>query len=339
MGKNKYNNILLTGGCGFIGTNFIKYIFNQPDFEGKIINIDALTYSGNKANLEDIYEAYGREKYFFYKVDICDKLEIDKVFEKHNIDCIIHFAAESHVDRSITGPSQFIKTNVVGTHNLLEVARKHWIKKDFNSKRFHHISTDEVYGSLGNEGYFYEDTCYNPRSPYSASKASSDHLVRSYYHTFGLPVTVSNCSNNYGPYQHPEKLIPLMITKMLNEERLPVYGKGENIRDWLYVEDHCSAVWEIVHGGRVGETYNVGGDNELKNIDLVYLLCETVAKYNDKNPDYYKKLISFVKDRLGHDYRYAINCDKIKRELKWIQKVDFKKGLDMTVNWYINNSK
>jgi len=339
MAENKYNNILLTGGCGFIGTNFIKYIFNQPGFKGKIINIDALTYSGNKANLEDIYEAYGHERYFFYKVDICDKLALEKVFEKHNIDCIIHFAAESHVDRSIAGPSQFIKTNVVGTHNLLEVARKYWIKDDFNNKRFHHISTDEVYGSLGSEGYFYEDTCYNPRSPYSASKASSDHLVRAYCHTFGLPVTVSNCSNNYGPYQFPEKLIPLMITKMLNEEKLPVYGKGKNIRDWLYVEDHCSAVWKIVHEGRVGETYNVGGDNELKNIDLVYLLCETVAKYNDKNPDYYKKLISFVKDRPGHDYRYAINCDKIKRELNWIQKVNFKKGLDTTVNWYISNLK
>ncbi|HCW92466.1 MAG TPA: dTDP-glucose 4,6-dehydratase, partial [Flexistipes sinusarabici] len=244
---NKYDNILVTGGCGFIGTNFIKYVLNKTNYNGNIINVDALTYSGNKLNLQDIYNRFGEKRYFFYKVDISDKLKIKNVFDKHNIDCIIHFAAETHVDRSIEKPAGFIKTNIVGTYNLLEIAKEKWGEGGSSNKRFHHISTDEVYGSLGHDGYFYENTCYDPRSPYSASKASSDHLVKSFFHTFGLPVTISNCSNNYGPYQFPKKLIPLMILNMLNGKALPVYGKGENVRDWLFVEDHCSAVWKIVN--------------------------------------------------------------------------------------------
>jgi len=298
---NKYDNILVTGGCGFIGTNFIKYVLNKTNYNGNIINVDALTYSGNKLNLQDIYNRFGEKRYFFYKVDISDKLKIKNVFDKHNIDCIIHFAAETHVDRSIEKPAGFIKTNIVGTYNLLEIAKEKWGEGGSSNKRFHHISTDEVYGSLGHDGYFYENTCYDPRSPYSASKASSDHLVKSFFHTFGLPVTISNCSNNYGPYQFPKKLIPLMILNMLNGKALPVYGKGENVRDWLFVEDHCSAVWKIVNEGMVGETYNVGGENEWRNIDLVNKICEIVAVKLGYNKHYFKNLIYFVEDRLGHD--------------------------------------
>lgn len=329
------NNILVTGGAGFIGSNFIRYVLEKANFKGKIINLDKLTYAGNLENLSDIEEKYGGKHYFFERGDICDVQKVREVFEKYQIDTVVHFAAESHVDRSIYGPKDFIETNIIGTFHLLETARFFW--KERQDVLFHHISTDEVYGSLGETGYFYENTPYDPRSPYSASKASSDHLVKAYYHTYGLPITLSNCSNNYGPYQFPEKLIPVMILNMLNEKNLPVYGDGKNIRDWLFVEDHNSAVWEIMKKGKTGETYNIGGENEWENIKLVLTLCEKMEKKMNKKSGYYKQLITFVKDRPGHDRRYAINCDKIKRELGWKQSVDFDKGLDLTIDWYLNH--
>jgi dTDP-glucose 4,6-dehydratase len=262
---------------------------------------------------------------------------VNELFKKYDIDTVIHFAAESHVDRSIHGPGEFIQTNIIGTFTLLEAARANWSGR--TDVLFHHVSTDEVYGSLGDTGFFFETTPYNPRSPYSASKASSDHLVMAYNHTYGLPVTMSNCSNNYGPYQFPEKLIPVMILNIKDEKSLPVYGDGKNIRDWLYVEDHNSAVWIIVNKGREGETYNIGGENEWENIKLVHELCAKMEKMTGKNDGYYQKLITYVKDRPGHDRRYAINCDKIKKELGWKQSVDFDKGLDLTVKWYLENTK
>ena len=325
--------ILVTGGSGFIGSNFIHYLFNLSDFSGTIINVDCLTYAGNPLNLEEIDKNYGGTRYFFEKVDITDHAALKAVFDKYEIDLIVHFAAESHVDRSITGPAAFINTNILGTFNLLELAREKNI-------RFHHISTDEVYGSLPEDdpdSKFLESTSYDPRSPYSASKASSDHLVRAYYHTYGLPVTLSNCSNNYGPYQFPEKLIPLMISNMLEEKPLPVYGDGKNIRDWLYVDDHCSGIWAILGKGTIGETYNIGGENEWTNIDLLNVLCEIVAEENGKSKDHYKKLITYVKDRAGHDRRYAIDCGKIKAELDWKQSVTFAEGLRRTVRWYLEH--
>jgi len=336
----RFKNIIVTGGCGFIGSNFIKYLFKQKDFKGKIINLDKLTYAGNPNNLVDIDEKFGNERYFFYKTDITEIDSIEEIFKNHNVDCIIHFAAESHVDRSITGPAEFIHTNIVGTFNLLELARKIWNNR--KDVLFHHISTDEVYGSLPEdkvEVKFEETTSYAPRSPYSASKASSDHLVMAYYHTYGMPVTISNCSNNYGPLQFPEKLIPLMINNMLEEKELPVYGDGKNIRDWLYVRDHCSAIWDIVNKGKRGETYNIGGENEWTNIELLHALCEIVAVEKGKDIDYYKRLITYVKDRAGHDRRYAINCDKVKTEFGWKQSVNFEQGLELTVKWYLNNSE
>jgi len=310
-----------------------------------------LTYAGNPENLTDIDSKFGGERYYFVQGDICDREKVEEAFEKYNIDTVVHFAAESHVDRSILGPEEFIRTNINGTFTLLDTAKKYWLdntqlnhstNSPLNqsstqpSPRFHHISTDEVYGSLGDTGYFYETTPYDPRSPYSASKASSDHLVRSYFHTYGLPVTISNCTNNYGPYHFPEKLIPLMILNMLEGKSLPVYGKGENVRDWLYVEDHNDAVWKILERGRIGETYNIGGENEWKNIDLVNKLCEIM---DEKCPakESYKNLITFVTDRPGHDHRYAINCDKIKDELGWKQSVTFEEGLRRTVDWYLEN--
>lgn len=331
----KFNNILVTGGCGFIGSNFIAYLFEKADFTGNIINADKLTYAGNPDNLKNIQAEYGNDRYFFEKTDIAKISEVKELFEKYEIDCVIHFAAESHVDRSITGPAEFIHTNIVGTFNLLELARKKWANRI--NVLFHHISTDEVYGSLGETGYFFEDSSYEPRSPYSASKASSDHIVMAYYHTYEMPVTISNCTNNYGPFQFPEKLIPLMINNMIEEKSLPVYGQGLNVRDWLFVEDHCSGIWEIVKNGRRGETYNIGGENEWTNIDLLNFLCEKVALLMGKEKDFYKNLITFVKDRAGHDQRYAINCDKIKNELGWKQSVSFEKGLELTVGWYLNN--
>lgn len=336
--KNSRLNLLITGGAGFIGSNFIRYLFEKVGFDGVVVNLDLLTYAGNLMNLEDIAQKYEGKNYFFEHGDICDREKVEEIFKKYEINTVIHFAAESHVDRSILGPDAFVKTNVYGTFTLLEAAKKFW-NGNFEGKRFHHISTDEVYGSLGETGYFYETTPYDPRSPYSASKAASDHLVRAYYHTYGLPVSISNCSNNYGPYHFPEKLIPLMILNMLEEKPLPVYGDGRNIRDWLYVEDHCSAVWKIVTEGKVGETYNIGGENEWENIKLVNKLCEIVATKTGKDKDYYKRLITFVKDRPGHDRRYAINCVKIKRELGWTQSVSFDEGLEKTVDWYLNNKK
>ena len=333
----KLLNIMVTGGAGFIGSNFIRNLFALKDFSGKIVNVDKLTYAGNPENLSDIEKRFGGGRYFFEHADVCDHGRIRGIFEKYEIDSVLHFAAESHVDRSIFGPGEFIQTNIMGTFTLLEVAREMW--KDRDDVLFHHVSTDEVYGSLGDTGYFFENTPYDPRSPYSASKASSDHLVLAYHHTYGLPVTLSNCSNNYGPYQFPEKLIPLMILNMKEEKPLPVYGDGRNIRDWLYVDDHNSAVWMIMNRGKSGETYNIGGENEWENIKLVNVLCEKTAARMGKDGDYYKRLITYVKDRPGHDRRYAINCDKLKKEIGWRQSVDFDRGLDRTVAWYLDNTE
>jgi len=315
MMKRKLKNILVTGGAGFIGSNFIHYIFKNTSFCGKIINVDKLTYAGNLENLQEIDNDYGGKRYFFEKADVCDFDEIKNIFEKYDIDTVVNFAAESHVDRSIFGPKEFIQTNIMGTFTLLEMVRENW--KGREDVLFHHISTDEVYGSIDEGEYFYEDTAYHK--------------------TYGLPVTVSNCSNNYGPYQFPEKLIPLMILNILEEKALPVYGDGRNVRDWLYVEDHCGAIWEILNKGEAGETYNIGGENEWENIKLVNFLCKKIGQLKGKDKDYHKRLITFVKDRPGHDRRYAINCDKIKRELGWKQKFNFEKGLDMTIRWYIGN--
>jgi len=333
--KRKLKNILVTGGAGFIGSNFIHYLFKKNSFKGKVINADKLTYAGNLENLQKIEKKYGGERYFFERIDICDFVALRRIFEEYKIDTVVNFAAESHVDRSIFGPKDFVQSNIIGTFTLLEVARENW--KGREDVLFHHISTDEVYGSIEESEYFYENTAYKPSSPYSASKASSDHLARAYHKTYGLPVTVSNCSNNYGPYQFPEKLIPLMILNILEEKTLPVYGDGRNVRDWLYVEDHCRALWQILDKGRNGETYNIGGESEWRNIELVNLLCEKIAQVHRKNKDDYKRLITFVKDRPGHDRRYAINCDKIKRELGWKQQYNFEKGMEMTITWYTNN--
>jgi len=335
--ERRLKNIFVTGGAGFIGSNFIHYVFKNTSFEGKIINVDKLTYAGNLENLAKIDDKYGGKRYFFERADIGDFDKIKEIFKKYDIDTIVNFAAESHVDRSIFGPKEFVQTNIMGTFNLLEVARKCWRNMEKEEILFHHISTDEVYGSVEDGGYFYETTAYKPSSPYSASKASSDYLVRAYYKTYGLPITISNCSNNYGAYQFPEKLIPLMILNILKEKDLPVYGDGKNVRDWLYVEDHCSAIWKILNRGKTGETYNIGGENEWENIKLVNFLCEKIGQLQRKGKDYYKKLITFVKDRPGHDRRYAINCDKIKQKLSWRQKFDFEEGLNMTIKWYMDN--
>ncbi len=333
--KRKLKNILITGGAGFIGSNFIHYIFEKTEFDGVIVNVDKLSYAGNLENLKTISEKYEGKRYFFEHTDICNFENIKAIFTKYDIDTVVNFSAETHVDRSILGPEEFIQTNIVGTYRLLEVARLFW--KDRADVLFHHISTDEVYGSLGKEGYFYEDTRYNPSSPYSASKSASDHIINAYHKTFGIPITISNCSNNYGAYQFPEKLIPLMILNIKQEKSLPIYGDGKNIRDWLFVEDHNNAVWLILNKGRAGQNYNIGGDNEWENIKLVNVICEKMADIIGKNEDYYKRLITFVKDRPGHDKRYAVNCSKIKRELNWKQNYTFSEGLDMTIKWYLEN--
>ncbi|OFX88154.1 MAG: dTDP-glucose 4,6-dehydratase [Bacteroidetes bacterium GWF2_33_16] len=324
--------ILITGGAGFIGSHVVRLFVNKyPEYN--IINLDSLTYAGNLENLKDIENA---PNYAFERGDITNEKFIDELFAKHNFDGVIHLAAESHVDRSISDPNQFIMTNIVGTVNLLNAARKSW-NQDLENKRFYHISTDEVYGSLGDEGLFTEETSYDPRSPYSASKASSDHLVRAYYHTYKLPIVISNCSNNYGPNQFPEKLIPLSINNIKNKRPIPVYGKGENIRDWLYVIDHANAIDLIFHQGRVGETYNIGGNNEWKNIDLIYTLCEIMDKKLGRAKGESAQLITFVKDRAGHDLRYAIDSSKIQKELGWKPSLQFAEGLEKTVDWYLNN--
>ncbi len=330
----KERTILITGGAGFIGSHVIRrFVTRYQDYD--IINADKLTYAGNLDNLTDI-ESKGN--YFFEKVDIVNKKALSSLFEKYRFDGIIHLAAESHVDRSISDPDEFVHTNIVGTVNLLNAATSSW-KDNFTGKRFYHISTDEVFGSLGKEGMFTETTPYDPRSPYSASKASSDHLVRAYGHTFGLPVVVSNCSNNYGPNQFPEKLIPLAINNIKNNKPVPVYGKGENIRDWLYVEDHAAAIDLIFHKGRTGETYNIGGNNEWKNIDLIKLLCRIMDKKLDRHAGTSEKLITYVKDRPGHDLRYAIDSSKLQKELGWSPIPEFATGLEKTVDWYLSNTK
>ncbi len=321
----KLANILVTGGAGFIGSNFIRLLLTKKDFSGKIINLDKLTYAGNLENLKDIQDD---PRYSFIHGDICDSTKVNQIFSQENIDTVVHFAAESHVDRSIHGPAPFIQTNILGTFTLLEAARQNW--KDFSDKLFHHISTDEVYGSLGPTGLFTENTPYDPRSPYSASKASSDHLVKAYFHTYQLPITISNCSNNFGPYQFPEKLIPLTIINALNNKPIPIYGDGLNIRDWIYVEDHNEAVHLILQKGRLGETYNIGGENELTNLALVTKICELLSKIP-------KDLLTFVTDRKGHDRRYAIDCSKTKEELGWKIKNSFEKRLLDTLDWYLKN--
>lgn len=326
--------ILITGGAGFIGSHVVRrFVKKYHDY--LIVNADKLTYAGNLENLTDIDKS---DNYKFEKVDIVDKQEVLRLFDKYSFDGVIHLAAESHVDRSITGPDEFVFTNIVGTVNLLNAALKSW-KDNFDGKRFYHISTDEVFGSLGKEGFFTEETKYDPRSPYSASKASSDHMVRAYFHTYGLPVVVSNCSNNYGPNHFPEKLIPLAINNIKNSKPIPVYGKGENIRDWLYVEDHASAIDVIFHRGKSGDTYNIGGNNEWKNIDLILLLCKIMDKKLNRPAGTSEKLITYVKDRPGHDLRYAIDSTKLQNELGWSPIPDFAVGLEKTVDWYLSNSK
>ena len=324
--------IAITGGAGFIGSHVIRrFVRRYP--EDVIINIDNLTYAGNLENLKDIEKS---SNYCFEKVDIVDADAVKEVFLKHQITDVIHLAAESHVDRSIEGPMDFVMTNVVGTVNLLNAAKDLWKKEDGHV--FHHVSTDEVYGSLGDVGLFTEETAYDPRSPYSASKASSDHFVRAYYHTYGLPIKISNCSNNYGSHHFPEKLIPLMIHNIVNKNPLPVYGKGDNIRDWLWVEDHASAIDKIFTEGRVGESYNVGGLNEWTNIELVRYLCNLMDDKLGRNTGESEQLITFVKDRAGHDKRYAIDASKIERELGWKPSITFEEGLSQTVDWYLANS-
>ena len=326
--------ILITGGAGFIGSHVVRRFVNKyPEY--LIVNADKLTYAGNLENLTDVEK---EKNYKFEKTDIVEKQSVLDLFDKYNFDGVIHLAAESHVDRSITGPDEFVFTNIVGTVNLLNAALKTW-KNTFGEKLFYHISTDEVYGSLGKEGLFTEETAYDPKSPYSASKASSDHMVRAYNHTFGVPVIISNCSNNYGPNQFPEKLIPLAINNIKNNKPIPVYGKGENIRDWLYVEDHASAIDLIFHRGKVGETYNIGGNNEWKNLDLILLLCRIMDKKLNRVAGTSEKLITYVKDRPGHDLRYAIDSSKLQDELGWSPIPEFADGLEKTVEWYLSNIK
>ena len=326
-------NLLVTGGCGFIGANFIHFLFSEAEFDGQVINVDNLTYAGNPENLVDLPESAGK-RYRFIKSDICDEAAMAKVFDDFNIDTVCHFAAESHVDRSIAAPDAFIRTNVNGTFVLLELARQRLDRLNL----FHHISTDEVFGELGDDGAFSETTPYNPSSPYSASKAASDNIVRAYNRTYGLPVTISNCSNNYGPYQFPEKLIPLMFLNALEGKPLPVYGDGKNVRDWLYVRDHCRAIWTIMQKGERGETYNVGGRCEKTNIDVVRTLCRIL---DDIAPPLAQgereSLISFVKDRPGHDFRYAIDCTKLERELGWRPDESFETGMRQTIEWYLSH--
>jgi len=335
-------NLLITGGAGFIGSNFVHYM-SKAHPSMRLVVYDKLTYAGNLENLKTLE---GKKNYRFVKGDLNDSALLDEIFESEQIDAVVNFAAESHVDRSILGPREFIETNINGTFTLLEAARKHWPRGGSEGKRFVHVSTDEVYGSLGETGYFTETTPYSPNSPYAASKAASDHLVRAYHHTYNLPTVTTNCSNNYGPYQFPEKLIPLMIINALKGKALPVYGDGKNVRDWLFVEDHCRAIDLVLEKGRLGETYNVGGRNEWKNIDIVNLVCEIIdektaadAGLREAYPFEGKRgsLISFVKDRPGHDRRYAIDCAKIESELGWKQVDMFPTGIRKTIDWYIEN--
>ncbi len=326
--------VLITGGAGFIGSHVVRLFVNKyPDYH--IVNLDALTYAGNLENLRDIENL---PNYSFIKGDITDEALIPELFAKYQFDGVIHLAAESHVDRSITDPFAFVKTNVFGTTNLLNAAKNAW-KDKMEGKLFYHVSTDEVYGSLGDTGLFTEETAYDPRSPYSAAKASSDHFVRAYYHTYGLPIVISNCSNNYGSHQFPEKLIPLAIHNIKNNKPIPIYGKGENVRDWLWVNDHAQAIDVIYHAGKNGETYNIGGHNEWTNIDLIRKLCEIMDGKLGRQPGESAQLITFVKDRAGHDLRYAIDPTKVSNKLKWNPSLQFEEGLEKTVDWYLANQE
>ncbi|HEY3761560.1 MAG TPA: dTDP-glucose 4,6-dehydratase [Verrucomicrobiae bacterium] len=325
-------NLLITGGAGFIGSNVIHHVIDRPEIS-RLINLDCLTYAGHLANLEKVSK---HSKYVFEKVDLRDKGQVLRVVKQHDITHVMHLAAESHVDRSITGPGDFIHTNVVGTFNLLEACRSCWAESK-GERRFHHVSTDEVYGSLGPTGLFTETTPYAPNSPYSASKASSDMLVRAYHHTYGLATVITNCSNNYGPYQFPEKLIPVVIQSVLARKSIPVYGDGKNVRDWLYVRDHAEALWTVLMRGKIGETYNIGGHNEWANIDIVQLICDTIDEFAPQAGGNSRKLITYVKDRLGHDRRYAIDAGKIQRELGWVPAHKFEGGIRETIRWYLDN--
>ncbi len=329
--------ILVTGGCGFIGANFIRLLLAQKS-DWRVINLDKLTYAGNLQNLEGVTES---EQYRFVKADICDADVMEALFVEEQIDFVVHFAAESHVDRSISGPAAFIQTNIVGTFTLLEAARKSWLSGSWrgNDPRFLHVSTDEVFGSLGDTGMFTETTPFDPRSPYSASKASSDHLVNAYFHTYDLPILITNCSNNYGPYQFPEKLIPLVFHNSMTGKELPIYGDGKYVRDWLYVKDHCEAIVEVLVKGKIGQSYNIGGNNEKQNLEVVTLICDILDKKTGlpASGAPRRELITFVKDRLGHDRRYAIDASFIKEQLGWEPKVTFEEGIEKTVDWYLAN--
>jgi len=325
-------NLLITGGAGFIGSNLIQHVIDKPEIK-KLVNLDCLTYAGHFANLERVTR---HPRYVFAKVDLRDKAAVLRVVEQHGITHVLHLAAESHVDRSITGPGDFISTNIVGTFNLLEACRAVWIGR-FENHRFHHVSTDEVYGSLGAAGYFTETTPYAPNSPYSASKASSDMLVRAYHHTYGLNTVITNCSNNYGPYQFPEKLIPVVIQSCLVRKPIPVYGDGLNVRDWFYVRDHAEALWQVLMNGKTAETYNVGGLNEWANINIVRLICDLIDDMAPHLGGQTQKLITYVKDRAGHDRRYAIDASKIRDELGWFPAYTFERGIRETVRWYLDN--
>ncbi|HAB16829.1 MAG TPA: dTDP-glucose 4,6-dehydratase [Verrucomicrobiota bacterium] len=325
-------NLLLTGGAGFIGSNLVHHILDRPEV-ARLVNLDALTYAGHLGNLRAVQS---HPKYQFEQVDLRDKNEVVRVVRQHQITHVLHLAAESHVDRSITGPGDFISTNIVGTFNLLEACRDAWAGQ-LSGKRFHHVSTDEVYGSLGPTGFFVETTSYAPNSPYSASKASSDMLVRAYHHTYGLPTVVTNCSNNYGPFQFPEKLIPVVIQSLLARKSVPVYGDGMNVRDWLFVRDHCEALWQVLTRGREGEMYNIGGHNEWANLRIVELICDLVDELRPTLGGNSRTLITFVKDRPGHDRRYAIDAGKIQRELGWVPSYTFERGIRETVQWYVEH--
>ncbi len=328
-------HVLVTGGCGFIGANFIRYLLEEVgDFDGRIVNVDKLTYAGNPKSLADLEASMG-DRYRFVRADICDREEMGKIFDDYEIDTVAHFAAESHVDRSIVAPDDFIRTNIFGTYTLLQLARERMDRIGL----FHHVSTDEVFGSLGETGLFTEETSYKPNSPYSASKASSDHIVRAYHHTYGLPVTISNCSNNYGPYQFPEKLIPLMIMNAREGKPLPVYGDGKNVRDWLYVRDHCTAIWRVMTRGDRGRTYNIGGRNEMENIRVVEVICDLVDELAGPLEDgrSRRELITYVKDRPGHDRRYAIDCTRMEKEQDWLPEESFETGIRKTIQWYLDN--